>query len=243
MDDNFTRKIQDWLNRPSEERDYNEGAIMLLQLTNNQIQYNMIRHNPKGKGEFISGQLQKYLNFRLQKMTTTQVAAMETVVEKIVVAHGLNKETGGTSFAKGRRGDHEDLPDEIKALYVENASILQKMRELHMQLRSRSFENATCPDSERYPFLKELIDLDKRYHKNWQVYDSYTVGAEMAEQQLIEDGRMHEKNIYRQINLIRGRYAKNHSEELKKRLQSLYSELSNPTDKVSESLRSLGVIA
>ena len=47
------------------------------------------------------------------------------------------------------------------------------MRELHLRLRSLSLDNATCPDSERYPFLKELISLDKKLHANWEAYDHY----------------------------------------------------------------------
>ena len=47
------------------------------------------------------------------------------------------------------------------------------MREVHLRLRNLSAENSVCPDSERYPFLKELIDLDKKYRSNWQKYDSY----------------------------------------------------------------------
>lgn len=51
------------------------------------------------------------------------------------------------------------------------------MREVHLKLRSLSTENSTCPDSERYPFLKELIELDKRLHANWETYDHF-VGSQ-----------------------------------------------------------------
>ena len=44
---------------------------------------------------------------------------------------------------------------------------------LDPRLRSLSLENSTCPDSERYPFLKELIALDKKLHANWEAYDHY----------------------------------------------------------------------
>ena len=47
------------------------------------------------------------------------------------------------------------------------------MREVHLKLRSLSTEYSTCPDSERYPFLKELIELEKRLHSNWEQYDHY----------------------------------------------------------------------
>ena len=77
----------------------------------------------------------------------------------------------------GKRDDHDSLPDEIKAKYVENLSILQRMRELHLKLRSLSLDTAPCPDSERYPFLKELIELDKKMHANWEEYDHFVVDA------------------------------------------------------------------
>ena len=60
---------------------------------------------------------------------------------------------------------------------MENLSLLQRMREVHLKLRTLSTADAPCPDSERYPFLKELIELDTRLHANWDRYDHYT-GAE-----------------------------------------------------------------
>ena len=35
-------------------------------------------------------------------------------------------------------------------------------------------------DSERFPFLKELIELDKRLHKNWEEYDHYVISSPLA---------------------------------------------------------------
>jgi hypothetical protein len=53
---------------------------------------------------------------------------------------------------------------------------MQQMRRCHTQLQLLSVEHSTCPDSERYPFLKELIELDKQYHANWEQYDHFKVG-------------------------------------------------------------------
>lgn len=80
-------------------------------------------------------------------------------------------------FKAGKRADHDLLPVEIQALYVENLDIINRMRELHLKLRTLSLENTTCPDSERYPFLKEIIALDKRRVANWDTYDHYVVGT------------------------------------------------------------------
>lgn len=118
-------------------------------------------------------QLQKYYNFRVQALTHAQVEEMAAQVETIVAEHIPLAANADENPAKGRRADHDSLPDEIKAKYVENLSLLQRMRELHLRLRSLSLENSTCPDSERYPFLKELISLDKKLHANWEAYDHY----------------------------------------------------------------------
>lgn len=39
MDHVFTQKLQAWLNLPREERDWEAGAMMLLQLSGNKIMY------------------------------------------------------------------------------------------------------------------------------------------------------------------------------------------------------------
>ena len=176
MNQKFNDKVQVWLAQDATERDYAEGAKLLLQLTGNQIMYRNLMANPRGKAPFIEYQLKKHLSFRLNQVTHEQVEQMQAQVDKIVVNRNLDtkKEKPVNEFKAGKRADHDQLPDEIQALYVENLGIVQRMRELHLKLRSLSLENATCPDSERYPFLKELIALDKRLHSNWEQYDYYT---------------------------------------------------------------------
>lgn len=272
MDIKFTEKVQAWLETPAEERDYDQGAIFLLQLSNNQIMYRNLSRNTKKNAQFIEYQIRKYMKFRLADLTHAQVTEMQKAVDKIVALRHLDREetpvnvaddtdvtgedTGtvdkpestnvnvSSEFKAGKRADHDSLPIEIQALYVENGNIIHKMRELHMRLRSLSVENATCPDSERYPFLKELIALDKQYHKNWQVYDSWSAekAAKGAEQKLIEDERQAQKNIYRQINLTKGRYKKNPTDSLKEQIASLYSQLASPVETLTAELRELGIL-
>ncbi len=173
MDHKFTEQIKQWLDTPEAERDYTVGALYLLKLSGNQIMYRNIISQIDRRHDFVEYQLQKYLNFRLQALTHEQVQQMDKEVEQIVAEHIPLAATADQSPAKGKRADHDNLPDEIKAKYVENLSLLQRMRELHLRLRSLSLENSTCPDSERYPFLKELIALDKKLHANWEAYDHY----------------------------------------------------------------------
>jgi len=202
QDAQFTSKLQAWVNTPDSQKDWDEGALLLLQLSGNRIMYHNISINPKGKAEFIKGQLQKYLNFRLQKLTHDQVSDMQAqvddIVKKVIKPNVVStspinpntpigpispssKSEEFADFKAGKRADHDNLPAEIQALYVENLDLVHRMRELHLKLRTLSLDNATCPDSERYPFLQEIIKLDKKLHENWYTYDHFIPGTSVAE--------------------------------------------------------------
>lgn len=219
MDRAFTEKVQHWLDEPQAHRDYMEGAVLLLQLSNNKIMYANIAADPAAHADIIEYNIRKYMKFRLAEITHEQVRSMERKVKKIVERPA--------AFKQGIREDHDDLPPEVQALYVENADIMRRMRELHLKLRTINTANATCPDSERYPFLKELIRLDKLYHSNWRRYDNYNPSnaAEEAEQILIDEQREREKVIRQQLTMSRGRYKKNPTEGMKAKIERLEMQL------------------
>ena len=179
MDNKFTELIKQWLETPSNQRDYSVGALYLLKLSGNQIMYRNIVAQLDRRHDFVDYQIQKYYNFRVQALTHAQVEEMQQKVDVIVAEH-ISLAANADEHKTGKRIDHDSLPDEIKAKYVENLSILQRMRELHLKLRSLSLDTAPCPDSERYPFLKELIDLDKKMHANWEEYDHFVATAPSA---------------------------------------------------------------
>ena len=243
MNNEFTERVQKWLNTPESERDYNEGAMLLLKLTGNQIMYrNLTMRRTRQSEEFIVYQLKRRLKFRLAQLTHEQVEQMQRQVDGIVQKRHLEKKEFAPSseFKAGKRADHDELPDEVQALYVENLSIVQKMRELHLKLRSLSLDNAPCPDSERYPFLKELISLDKKLHSNWEAYDHYT--GKDGEQVLTEDLREQSKKAVNLINLNKNRYAKKPTDELKTKILAWYGKVINPTDKLTADLKRLDII-
>ena len=179
MDNKFTELIKQWLETPSNQRDYSVGALYLLKLSGNQIMYRNIVAQLDRRHEFVDYQIQKYYNFRVQALTHAQVEEMQQQVDVIVAEH-ISLAANANEHKTGKRIDHDSLPDEIKVKYVENLSILQRMRELHLKLRSLSLDTAPCPDSERYPFLKELIELDKKMHVNWEEYDHFVASAPTA---------------------------------------------------------------
>lgn len=178
----FTERLGLWLKASPDERDYAEGCTMFLQLTGRVVMYKnllAVRDMPR-----LETELQAKYDFRVRGLTHGQVTEMSAHVEKIVEslelsddreAEGcsLNARPSSLDFKRGKRPDHDTLPPEIQALYVENLSVLRRMREVHLRLRSLSLVDHPCPDSERYPFLKELIGIDKKYRGNWKAYDEY----------------------------------------------------------------------
>lgn len=175
LDKQLTERIRKWLDTEPGARDYDEGALLLLKLSGNRIMYrNITAAGPGRRAEFIEYQIKKYHSFRLAELTHAQVEEMSDKVEKIVEAE-LSLTQKAAENRTGRRPDHDSLPPNIQDLYTQNLGILQKMRQLHLKLRSLSLENSTCPDSERFPFLKEIIELDKRRLKNWADYDAFNL--------------------------------------------------------------------
>ena len=151
MDNKFTELIKQWPETPSNQRDYSVGALYLLKLSGNQIMYRNVvaqldrrhdLHNPGGGSamlvqaqnrshlarDFLDYQIQKYYNFRVQALTHSQVEEMQQKVDVIVAEH-ISLAANADEHKTGKRIDHDSLPDEIKAKYVENLSILQRMRE------------------------------------------------------------------------------------------------------------------
>ncbi len=181
MNNVFNSKLQQWLD--DENRTIEDGCMLLLQMENNQIHYrNLLQHpNKAAVMKYLLSEIKKRLNVRLKNITHEEVAKMDEQVQDIVKKRFAFRDTTkeGTTdeeFRRGKRADHDELPDEIQALYVENLDILRRMREVHLKLRSISSSQVSCPDNERYPFLKELIALDKKYHENWDTYDHYVAG-------------------------------------------------------------------
>lgn len=189
MDKNLTEKLRQFINTPNEQKDWNAGAILLLQLTNNPIMYRNVSLNPKGKSDFILGKLQQFLKARDEIAEHDKVMEMQSAVNEIVEQRTefSNPDTNpATEFKAGKRADHDSLPDEIKALYVENLDIVHRMRELHLQLRKLSDSTQVIPDATRKPLLDEFIALDKKLHDNWNTYDHYVATEEKAETNIEE---------------------------------------------------------
>ena len=161
------------------------GCTLILQYLHNHVLAANFRRVPKHFLPAVQHHLSRALTLALQEVTHTEVIQMKKQVQIIVAtlpakhpAKEPAKEPASVQPTRGRRPDHDTLPAEIRDLYEQNLPLLQRIRNLHERLiilteQQRQNPDISCPDGEIYPFLKEIIALEKKYHQNWKTYDEY----------------------------------------------------------------------
>lgn len=245
IDLELTPKIKEWLDTEPSKRDIMAGAEILLRITRNRILYTNIVRNPSAYAGALEYHLNKIYMQRLQDITHRQVRSMMTEVESIAKARGLsngNAVNTRSEFQRGKRADHDDLPADVQKLYVENADIMRRMRDLHTQLRMITPENSTCPDSDRYPLAKHLIELDARYRDNWNKYDHYVKGSPLATVVPVVDPRTESKNAAKLCNLLLGKYVRTEDDALAERIREAYGKIHSPSDNLRSKMRAAGLM-
>lgn len=241
----LTPQIKEWLDTEPSQRNLQRGADLLLRITRNKILYTNITRNIARHAGTIEYHLNKIYKARLNDITHAQVRSMMVEVDAIAGARGLESPEGSSKRSesqRGKRADHDELPEEIKQLYVDNADILRKMRECHVRLRMITPENSTCPDSDRYPWAKEIIALDTLYRENWNRYDHYVKGTPVAAVQLVTDARSDSRNAARVIHLLLGKYAANPDEALATRIRDTYAKIASPTALIRKKMTDAGLL-
>lgn len=182
MDEKLTAKIQAYLEASPEERNVIEGATMLLSLNRNRIFFQNVVRKPEKFADKVVYELRKHLNIRLEHKTISDVVAMNKTVipqAQATIAEGAPVISTDNDFpqegviARGKRADHDQLPDEVKTLWDESSQLWFKIKELFEQLKG--MENS--PACDRYEYLKQLDESDKKYRANMMAYDAYVMGT------------------------------------------------------------------
>lgn len=169
--DDLTTKIRQILDTPDGEVDLDGAALILLRINRNRILYqNIIRGR---RVEKLKYELGKIYSFRIREDAVRETARLEKEAVRIVRETFPKEEEREKEETKGKRRDHELLPDELKAKFFENRNIYLRMRKLHEQLKL--LVNARACD--RYEYLRELVALDKKTRENWDAYDGYSAAS------------------------------------------------------------------
>lgn len=195
MDEKLTQKIQAYLDAAPEERNTVEGATMLLSLNRNRIFFQNVVRKPDKYADKVAYELTKHLHIRLDRKTVADVVQMDkTVIPQVqtTIAEGAPIISTADDLpqegvvARGKRADHDQLPDELQALWDESSQLWFKIKELFEQLKGME----DSPACDRFEYLKQLDESDKRYRANMQAYDACVIGdpnPEIKEIKKVED--------------------------------------------------------
>lgn len=190
MDKAFTQDIADWLETPREERDVRKGAELLLRINGNRHIYQLAMIRPETAHDHVEADLKKFLQIRLDGHTMESVRQMDSElipkVQNIITtrqdeSEDAPEETDDTAPAhRGKRSDHNELPEEIRAIYERGGELFEKIKQIFTELQQ--MENA--PACDRYEKLKVLKPLVKEYTDGWERYDNYN--SDMSQEEAVE---------------------------------------------------------
>ncbi|MDE7159383.1 MAG: hypothetical protein K2O24_00860 [Muribaculaceae bacterium] len=172
QDDKFDARLSEWLD--SEAPDPLEGIELLYSLTGNAIQRRRLRTDPAGTAAFVRSELRRRLDYRLNVRTREEFRRLQSRAEEAVVRHlDASAPEGVRKSPYGLRPDHESLPREIRELFDINMQARRRMAECHLQIRHIWKTRPKCLESELYPWVKEIIRLDKESLERWSRYDNF----------------------------------------------------------------------
>lgn len=177
LDNKLTSAMQEWLNTPVKDRDVRAGADMMLAVTRNRALYNSVMRNPEKLMGKLEYELRKHLNIRLQGMSTADVARIEQsvmpAVQKTVESMPvLSSEDEIVPGRKGRRPDHDSLPEEVRRLWDDNIDRGRRIVLLFNECKAM----ADAQPCDRFEKVKMLGDLDRDYRMAMSKYDAYVPG-------------------------------------------------------------------
>lgn len=190
MDKAFTQDIADWLETPREERDVRKGAELLLRINGNRHIYQLAMIRPETAHDHVEADLKKFLRIRLDGHTMESVRQMDSElipkVQNIITtrqdeSEDAPEETDDTAPAhRGKRSDHNELPEEIRAIYERGGELFEKIKQIFTELQQME----SAPACDRYEKLKVLKPLVKEYTDGWERYDNYN--SDMSQEEAVE---------------------------------------------------------
>jgi hypothetical protein len=168
-------RMQQWISKNDHnEQELADGALMVLQCNGNRALYNTIMRRPQRFEAKIAYEMRKHLRYMNDGLNIEDVRQLEDrvlpKVEAELAAGPLKEEPADGDAAtktRGRRADHDQLPEEVRALWEKNAERWKKMKQAH---ETCSRLTQAC---DRYEYTSALAELYQAYKRDFQRYDSY----------------------------------------------------------------------
>lgn len=238
-----------------------KGAMLLLQINKNRALFQTIIRRPQRYAGKLEYELNKHVKYRLDGLTHSEMKKMvadvlpkvEDVLENDA-PEGVddNSDTDGneqptgegrqpvditvhpSGDAKprhGKRADHDELPDDIKALWDNNAERWKKMKEAF----------ATCKtlesDCDRYEYVKVLKEAYEAYKRDMARYDSYDPAAAAMTAKDISNARSYISKYRKALEDAIAAGDTEKSQDLAQKIQQRVDTLTKANAELSDDLR------
>ena len=228
---NYDPKITDgmvaWLRSDhTDDESIRKGAELLLRVNRNKGLYERILRYPKGGLKKLEYELQKHVNIRLQGYSFDDIQKLDheitpdikfavercaihqeenNVPESEVLPHfeKPNDEhwTELTFPITGKRPDHDNLPEEIQAIWPKNAERWKKIKETYNLLLTL---NAPC---DRFEHLQLLKELWYKYREDMCRYDDFR--GTMDEMVTLNKGRQLTEDEQKDVDVAQSYISRN----------------------------------
>jgi hypothetical protein len=190
IDKLFRSRVEEWLQTEHHnEAELAQGAMMMLQCNRNRTLYNTVIKRPARYEEKIAYELRKHLRYLQDDLNLEDVKNLEKQILPVIhhavmavpeedegtklPAPALSSEEPyeqtGTVVARGKRTDHDTLPEAIRAIWDKNAERYKKIKQAHETCKTLT---AAC---DRYEFTSAIAELWADYKKDFDTYDHYVL--------------------------------------------------------------------
>ena len=164
-------------------------ALQVLQCNRNRAMYNTMMRKPSHYEEKMVYELKKHLAYLQNDMNLDDVKNLEKQILPVIhhVVMAVPEEDEGTKLpapalsseepyeqtdaivARGKRTDHDTLPETIRAIWDKNAERYKKIKQAHETCKTLT---AAC---DRYEFTSAIAELWAEYKKDFDTYDHYVL--------------------------------------------------------------------
>ena len=189
IDKLFRARVEEWLSKKKHtEAELADGAMMVLQCNRNRAMYNTMMRKPSHYEEKMVYELKKHLAYLQNDMNLEDVKNLEKKILPVIgkaiadteetadkaaaalgeISEEPYKQTDAI-VARGKRTDHDTLPETIRAIWDKNAERYKKMKQAHETCKTLT---AAC---DRYEFTSAIAELWNAYKKDFDTYDHYVL--------------------------------------------------------------------
>lgn len=194
MDKFLAEKIECFLSKETPtDKEIRDAALLLLQCApaRSRSIYNSAMVRPRGMLAWIRADLRKYYAIHAKGLASPEEVrrfndGTVAAVEESLATRPEDAEEEVPQVPvlgiRGKREDHDLLPEEVQALWVRNAERWKKMRQLHAQLAQLMARPDYAPcDGNELCYLLRKADTDLR--NDYETYDSFVITPNAPEGQ------------------------------------------------------------